>query len=303
MTKIWRKNRFFKSKTFPRLRKQQIVSFSLIIIIFLMLILINPTRSVTAIDELYIFGDSLSDIGNFFKLTEFQKPPSPPYYSGRYSNGRLWVEYLASKLQLSQQQVENSAWGGATTEGKLTSIPSLKEQIKNFVATHQNVEDKALCIIWIGANDYLFGTTNVTETVKNVTDSVLLLSNTGIKKFLIVNLPDLGKLPATRNTDISSSLSALTKTHNTYLSKSLKQLEHQLDSNIKIVNFDVYSLYNEVINHPRKYGLTNVSDPCLKDRSVCQHPEEFLFWDNVHPTEVAHQILGQNAFSLIFKLI
>lgn len=281
------------------LGKRPIFTVSLVIIVFLMVIFPNPTWSVNSTDELYIFGDSLSDVGNVFKLTDQQRPLSPPYYSGRYSNGRLWVEYLAEQLQLSLKQVTNLAWGGATTKGDLGNIPGLLTQVKNFASTHQDINSRALCVIWIGANDYLSGTTNVTATVENVVEAIFVLIQTGVKNFLIANLPDLGELPATRNTDASSSLSALTKSHNLYLSKSLQRLEQELDSNLKIVEFDVYSLYKEVIDNPDKFGLNNISDSCLKELSVCKHPDKFLFWDDIHPTRVAHQILGKTAFSKI----
>ena len=46
--------------------------------------------------NLYVFGDSLSDAGNVFAATAGQQPGSP-YYDGRYSNGPVWVEYLAEE--------------------------------------------------------------------------------------------------------------------------------------------------------------------------------------------------------------
>ncbi|MBV9389124.1 MAG: SGNH/GDSL hydrolase family protein, partial [Chroococcidiopsidaceae cyanobacterium CP_BM_ER_R8_30] len=62
-------------------------------------------------DQLYVFGDSLSDIGNIYNVTTTAnliqpgiiavQPPSPPYYQGRYSNGPNWVDDLASSLGLT----------------------------------------------------------------------------------------------------------------------------------------------------------------------------------------------------------
>ena len=40
------------------------------------------------------FGDSLSDVGNTYLAGGV--PPSPPYYDGHYSNGPIWLEYLAA---------------------------------------------------------------------------------------------------------------------------------------------------------------------------------------------------------------
>ncbi|MEM7794075.1 MAG: SGNH/GDSL hydrolase family protein [Cyanobacteria bacterium P01_C01_bin.118] len=69
----------------------------------------------STISKLYVFGDSLSDAGNVFNATTAVSelppipgvvlppvsPPSPPYFEGRNSNGPVWVEYLADKLNLS----------------------------------------------------------------------------------------------------------------------------------------------------------------------------------------------------------
>jgi phospholipase/lecithinase/hemolysin len=46
-----------------------------------------------AITEIVVFGDSLSDTGNLFAYEKMMNlpllPPSPPYYQGRFSNGRV----------------------------------------------------------------------------------------------------------------------------------------------------------------------------------------------------------------------
>jgi len=44
--------------------------------------------------------------------------------------------------------------------------------------------------------------------------------------------------------------------------------------------------------------LTNVTTPCITPRVApftCQQPDEFLFWDGIHPTGAAHAILAQEA--------
>jgi phospholipase/lecithinase/hemolysin len=51
-------------------------------------------------EELYIFGDSLSDPGNLFDFSGGIFPP-PPYFEGRFSNGPVWSEYFADLLDLS----------------------------------------------------------------------------------------------------------------------------------------------------------------------------------------------------------
>jgi phospholipase/lecithinase/hemolysin len=43
---------------------------------------------------------------------------------------------------------------------------------------------------------------------------------------------------------------------------------------------------------PGAYGFTNVTAPCFDGASVCANPDQYIFWDTVHPTARVHQILG-----------
>lgn len=64
--------------------------------------------------KIYVFGNSLSDPGNIYNATSFVQwfdglfgleipvlPPSPPYFEGRYSNGPIWIDYLAEDLGIT----------------------------------------------------------------------------------------------------------------------------------------------------------------------------------------------------------
>ena len=47
----------------------------------------------------YVFGDSLSDVGNLYLATG-GGAGSPPYANGQFSNGPVWVQDLATKFGL-----------------------------------------------------------------------------------------------------------------------------------------------------------------------------------------------------------
>src|SRR5277367_5542490 len=48
------------------------------------------------------FGDSLSDLGNYYAATGDVSPPSSLHYdNGRFSNGSNWLEYLAHDLGIA----------------------------------------------------------------------------------------------------------------------------------------------------------------------------------------------------------
>lgn len=261
------------------------------------------------LNQIYVFGDSLCDVGNSFDVTEKALgegiPPTPPYYSGRFSNGRLWVEHLAQLIGISQDRCKNFAFGGANTGNTNTLVPNnsigllgLQQQIEKYKAENDQTDAQPLYIIWAGANDYLNGgITNHTIPVQNLTNAVKSLANAGAKNIMILNLPDLGILPIIRsNTQQSTFLSNLTLLHNSALATSLEILKPSLGHSVKLITLDAYLLFNQVFKNPKKFGFTNAQDSALNQYVNSQgYNEVFFFWDDIHPTASAHVMLAQSA--------
>lgn len=123
-------------------------------------------------DRVNIFGDSLSDTDNVLNLTggEF---PTFPYEPGRFSNGNIWLDYLAEDLNLDVDPFSNPfnflanndginyAIGGATSgNDNVGVVPlGLEQQIEAFETSTrfqspQETLDDDLFFLWTGANDY-----------------------------------------------------------------------------------------------------------------------------------------------------
>ena len=73
------------------------------------------------------FGDSLSDLGNYYAATKGVSPPSTLHYdNGRFSNGANWLEYLAHDFGIAAPTASvhggtDYAYGGAMTGTGTTS--------------------------------------------------------------------------------------------------------------------------------------------------------------------------------------
>ncbi|MEA5603117.1 SGNH/GDSL hydrolase family protein [Nostoc sp. UHCC 0252] len=287
-------------------RKKWFSRTGIAFLIFIMVVAAKFMDKTHSIAEIYVFGDSLSDTGMVFRATGGMYPPNPTYFQGRYSNGRVWIEYLAESLHLSSKQTNNFAYGGSTTGSVGNSyVPSLLNQVQSFTQTHQPTNPDALYVLWAGANDYLQGVSSATVPIKNLTTAINSLTDAGAKKILVGNLPDLGQLPATKNSSNSVNLSALTQAHNQGLRRSLKILSQQ-HSDIEIVQLDASALYRNAITNPADFNFTNVISSCLagvgdasRRHRACSNPDQFLFWDGIHPTAAAHRIIGKTAFSAI----
>ena len=285
--------------------KNWLLATGLALLVFVMVVFTTSFQPTHPVTGLYVFGDSLSDVGTVFRATGGMYPPNPPYFQGRYSNGRVWSEYLADRLDLSTSQIKNVACGGATT-GSITSggnpyaglVPDLLTQVRSLTQAQPQTDPQALYILWAGANDYLQGINSAEAPVANVTKAMNLLVEAGATRFLVANLPDLGQLPVTRTSTNSRTLSTLTQTHNQGLRRSLKILAQQ-HSDLKIAILDANTLYREAISSPATFGFTNVAQACLSGTRACSKPEQFLFWDDIHPTTTAHRHLGDAAFTAI----
>lgn len=282
--------------------KKNILFLAIITLLsFLMTVFAPSILSAQKINQLYIFGDSLSDTGNIYRATGGVYPSNPPYFQGRYSNGLVWVEYLASGLKLNSEQRTNFAFGGATTGSSgMNGIPGLLAQVDNFTKAHPDINPNALYVLWAGANDYLYGSSNSTMPIENLSKAIQLLSTRGAKKILVANIPDLGKLPSTRYSANSNSLSQSAIAHNLSLAKSFEVLNDKLGHDTEIIELDVNSLYREAITEPAKFGFTNVTNACLNNNvAVCDNPDKFLFWDGIHPTTAGHRILAEAALKAL----
>ena len=285
---------------------------------FFLLSLFFPLKvSAQNYDEIYIFGDSFSDTGNVFDATQEAIPPSSTYFDGRFSNGPVWVEYLAQDLGLTFNPRTNFAFGGATTGADNISVPGLpglQQQISGFTAENPSANPNALYIVWAGANDYFSyfggGVPNPNQAVANISAAVTSLAAIGAQDIMVVNQPDFGKFPvANFNSQIPSLFSTLTNAHNSGLNATINFLNQQLDPDMNIIPFNVNDLFSRIIAEPREFGLTNATNYCIQDLSVVPlnlptqpaacNPDEFLFWDPVHPTTAAHRLIGESAFSVL----
>ncbi|NJL21872.1 MAG: hypothetical protein HC895_15400 [Leptolyngbyaceae cyanobacterium SM1_3_5] len=83
---------------------------------------VEPTAQNQSNVDFFVFGDSLSDIGNIFAKTFGIVPASPPNFQGRFSNGLLAVELLAQDLDLPLSLKTNFAIGGAKPIARTSEI-------------------------------------------------------------------------------------------------------------------------------------------------------------------------------------
>jgi phospholipase/lecithinase/hemolysin len=259
------------------------------------------------VSHLYVFGTSLSDPGNFFHLSGGY-PPSP-YFQGRFSNGCVWPEYLAACLGMPSAAGENFACAGATTgsfninTGRIgtNTYPGLQVEIDSFLAQGPTSEpERALYIVEAGANDFFLalqtGTSPevlIANGVSNTVFAVQRLWNAGARIIMVMNLPDLGVTPMAQGMGPAgpAMLTQLSATYNQVLELTLQSLA---EAGIPTIRLDAFAVLDKMYYSPATYGFTNVTTAWTYDPNP-GNPNQYLFWDDVHPTTGAHQVLAEEA--------
>ena len=63
-------------------------------------------------------------------------------------------------------------------------------------------------------------------------------------------------------------------------------------------------LLTDIVGDPEAFGLTDVTSACVTPNIppfICDRPDEFLFWDGIHPTKAVHDIIAQEAAAALAR--
>jgi phospholipase/lecithinase/hemolysin len=255
---------------------------------------LTPTPTPIPISHVYAFGDSYSDNGKNM-------------WDGRASNGPVAVEVLATRLNVP---LNDYAVGGAKSDfdnlngwpntGGLGQVAQFKTELKG-----QSADPQALYFVMIGGNDFLEKTSVdnpalTDKVVDNITMGVTQLAQLGAKRFLVIADDAIAPLPFVTTDGYASKAVEFQTLLDSKLSDRIDKLKSQLK--IEITTFDYTALDAKIRKNPSAYGLTNVTDACqpwLEVKPICATPDQYYFWDAIHPTRRVHQIFGE-AWAALF---
>ena len=256
----------------------------------------------TSYDGIVAFGDSLSDKRKLYRLGGGTAPPAP-YWNGRYSNGPVAVEHMASDLHLGLQDY---AFGGAQTGlgnlgGAALNGTGVAGQVGMYASTHGGVADaRSLYVVWAGPNDFFAGTnmfnpTTAPTAVANIVGDLQSLYALGARDFLVPLMVDLGLTPSA--TGAGAPYVAVATQQSALYDAELSAAMHQFaatHAGTQMNVFDTPAFFDQESPLLAAQGV-NVTQSCFvaATASLCSDPDQYLFWDGVHPTEVGHTLLGQ----------
>src|SRR2546421_9326741 len=237
-----------------------------------------------------------------------------------------WHEQLEKtflRLALAKNSLDGGidyAFGGATTKdgthdrtiinnpfpfggGDFTiTIDNMGKQINDYLASHAT-DANALYILWGGGNDLFddHSTQSVIDTANRVGGLIVRLANAGARNFLVPNVPPLGAVPnsfgdPTRVLALDYA-SAIYRDHLNSVIASTKSGLRGSGITIQVYTFDVWLDLIRVLGQPAHYNFVNTIDSAQGASGV--NPDEYLFWDDIHPTTGGHHQLGNGANRLL----
>jgi len=80
--------------------------------------------------------------------------------------------------------------------------------------------------------------------------------------------------------------------HNQLLYQALKVLPDQSSAHIQLI--DMYKPFQVFVNESTGSTGIDFTGACVDvvNRSICDSPDEFFFWDLAHPTTRGHQLIA-----------
>ncbi|XP_058088103.1 GDSL esterase/lipase At5g03610-like [Magnolia sinica] len=257
------------------------------------------------LQKLFVFGDSYADTGNIRKLlaNSWKEPygitfPGKP--SGRFSDGRVFTDYLASFMGIRSpipyrwkdigpkplRHGMNFAYGGTGVFNTLVPFPNMTTQIDLF----QQLIERGVYTKWdlqysmahvsVAGNDYtayqarngsIAGIQDfITSLINQLTLDLKRITDLGIKKISVTGLEPIGCLPQVTVTSsyqkCDDTFNQAANFHNLLLENAVKDLNTNGNgSTIMILN--LYKVFDSIIKSPGNQGrwkFENPLTPCCK---------------------------------------
>jgi len=246
------------------------------------------------IDDIFLFGDSYTDTGAFFPLTNGST-------AGAYLASNFGIPMVTSKEPTPGTRGVNFAESGARVAqapAPPASQPrTLTQQVAEFQAYVQAGAvsfnpSSTLFFLSGGLNDHASPTGPIAAATFQ---QVATLYGLGARLFEIALLPSL--VPAFA--DSAQNLNPL-----------YRQIVPQLqalypDATIALSNWGTY--YDDILRNPQQYGISNTTDQCFNlqtgmQETACTDPDKYFYYYVVHPSDRAHEIVGERLYAEVLAV-
>jgi phospholipase/lecithinase/hemolysin len=217
---------------------------------------------------------------------------------------------------------------GLTVQAYLMEHQQLSDETLFFLFSGSN---DYINVLFFEANyDEAVMSTYIDNVLTGMGSAVTKLMHAGARHFIVMGLPRLGDTPRLLNNATDREvLNAAVETHNQRLKTRILEWQ-QIYPEVHFLYIDVSEYLQRALNNPSEYGFINTTEACIdvklpmyhalrsspfannfvlqyahvlqytdasfaageKNYHVCDAPEKYLFWDEIHPGTRAHGFLA-----------
>lgn len=151
--------------------------------------------------------------------------------------------------------------------------------------------------------------------IGNLRSHIQSMYDLGARRILVAGLPPVGCLPLQltlaalrqppRPDGCIKEQNAAAESYNGKLQRMLAGFQ-SVSPGARAVYADIYSPLLDMVDHPGKYGFSEVTKGCCGSGLMemgplctdlvptCAKPSEFMFWDSVHPTQATYRAVADH---------
>ncbi|KTD58287.1 lysophospholipase A [Legionella sainthelensi] len=216
---------------------------------------------------------------------------------------------------------------GLTVQAYLLEHPALSEETVFFVFSGSN--DYINVLFFEDNYNTEVMSTYVDNVLSSTGSAVMKLMKAGARRFVVMGLPHLGDTPRVVQTTDRDVLNNAIDMHNERLQNRMQEWA-KIYPNADFLYINMQEYMERALKNPENYGFTNTQDACIdvklpmydafrtspfahnyvlryaqvlqyrdesfaagdKNYHVCDTPESYLFWDEIHPSTRAHGLMA-----------
>jgi len=279
--------------------------------------------------QIVVFGGTGSDTGNACDLDHRSCPPSPPYASGRYSNGPLWIETVAAHngavATPSRLGGFNYAFVGSTIglipgSKQMTPGPELRptmvKQVDEFLnRVNFQVNPQDLIVLDASAlasniqQALITGFTSgpaavIAQARADMNGMINLLHAAGARTIVVVNSMNVGLTPFVGSKGSAAATASATEMSTNFNNGIAQQITaiRAASPGLNLLLVDAFAVEASIMAAPAANGFTNVTAPCYVEtpvRTACAAPDTYYYWALSEPTFAAGQRLAHETIRVL----
>ncbi|KAF4371604.1 hypothetical protein F8388_003214 [Cannabis sativa] len=313
------------------------LSYTKIMMIMMILILImlenTYVKTQRIVPAVFVFGDSIVDVGNNNNLPTLIKSNFPPYgrdfanhkSTGRFSNGKLAIDYLVDALNFESYPQAYLSTHGSSNELLFGA---------NFASAASGYDDSTANLyfsISLSKQLQYFGEyqSRIVGMVGEANASSIFsgglyinLHSMGARRIGVASLAPLGCLPGAitlfgvgNNNQCVDRLNYDAIYFNRRLNSTSQLLRNRLPD-LNLLVLDIYQPLYNLINNPIENGFYETRKGCcglgIVETSLlcnslsigtCSNASDHIFWDAFHPSQAANHLLSTYMIGAGYSLV